>query len=139
MKLQSWKYLRCKPVAAVVAATLLATSMAHATGLTKLTLAGFTDGAEGTQLLAGDYATVIAKLAPHSGEFNSDEVAASTNLCVAYVASRHLEAARAACDEAVAIARLEEAGISLEERMTHDDALSIAYANRAVLNKLAGE
>jgi hypothetical protein len=140
MKLQSLKNLRCKPLAAAVAATLLVSSTAHAAAhSTKLTLAGFTDAAEGTQLLAGDYTTVIAKLAPHSIEFSLDEVAASTNLCVAYVATGHLDAARGACDEAVKMAKLEDSGVSLAERLAHEDALSIAYANRAVLDKLSGE
>ena len=140
MKLQSLKRLRCQPLVATAVAALLVTSMAHAgTEPTKLTLAGFADAAEGTQLLAGDYTTVIQKLASHSIEYGLNEVAASTNLCVAYVASRRLDAARGACDEAITMAKLDQPGAGLQERMAHEDALSIARANRAVLAKLSGE
>ncbi len=87
MKLQTLKNLRSRPLGIAVAATLLVASVAHAdTESPKLKLAGFVDAAEGTELIAGDYATVIEKLAPHSFAFDADEVAASTNLCVAYVA-----------------------------------------------------
>jgi hypothetical protein len=137
MKLQ---LLKSVPLAAAIAATLLMASAAHAdVEPGKLVLAGFTDAAEGDQLLAGDYSAVIQKLAPHSHEFNEDVVAASTNLCVAYVATGHLDAAHSACDEAIKLARLDSSGEPLLERMAHQDPLSIAYANRAVLSKLSGE
>ena len=43
--------------------------------------------------MAGDYAAVIHKLASHAADFDVDEVAASTNLCVAYVAMGRLDEA----------------------------------------------
>jgi hypothetical protein len=138
MKLQLLKSVRL-PLAAV-AASLLVASAAHADVESgKLVLAGFTDAADGEQLLAGDYAAVIQKLAPHSRDFNADTVAASTNLCVAYVAAGHLEAAHSACDEAIKMARLDQSSVPLLERIARQDPLSIAYANRAVLSKLSGE
>ena len=139
MKLQSLKNIRYQPLLAVVAATLLAAQAHAATESDKLTLAGFTDAAEGTELIAGNYAAVIEKLAPHAVEFNNDEVAASTNLCVAYVAAGRLDEAHDACNEAIEMARLEQPGGSLMERLAHQDALELAYANRAVLSKLSGE
>jgi hypothetical protein len=139
MKLQTLKNLR-KPLAAAVAATLLVGSVAHAdTEPGKLKLAGFVDAAEGTELIAGDYAAVIDKLAPHSFAFDADEVAASTNLCVAYVAMGRLDAAHDACDEAIKIARMDQRGGTLQERMAYEDAVAVAVANRAVLTKLSGE
>ena len=141
MKLQSLKNLRYKPLAAAaVAATLLVASAAQAdTESAKLKLAGFVDAAEGTELMSGNYAAVVEALAPHSMEFQDDEVAASTNLCVAYVAMGRLDDAQDACDEAVRMARLEERGITLQEHRAHDDVLAVAYANRAVLTKLSGQ
>ena len=130
----------CVPLAAAIAATLLLTSQAHAdVEAGKLTLSGYIDAADGEQLIAGDYAAVIDKLAPHSFDFTTNRVAASTNLCVAYVAAGKLAQARTACDEAISVARLDQSGEDLLERLSHHDALSVAYANRAVLTKLSGE
>jgi hypothetical protein len=131
---------RSRPLGIAVAATLLVASAAHAdTESPKLKLAGFVDAAEGTELMAGDYATVIDKLAPHSFAFDADEVAASTNLCVAYVATGRLDEAHDACDEAIKLARMDAWGGSLEERNSYENEVAIAVANRAVLTKLSGE
>jgi hypothetical protein len=139
MKLQRLKTVRL-PLAAALAATVLAASAAHADPSSpKLVLSGFVDAADGAQLMAGDYAGVIEKLAPHTIDFREDEVAASTNLCVAYVASGKLGPAHDACNEAITMARLMDRDTEMLERMSHQDALSVAYANRAVLNRLAGE
>ncbi|MGC1457310.1 MAG: hypothetical protein WA825_03420 [Steroidobacteraceae bacterium] len=137
MKLQLLKSARI-PLAAAFAATVLVASAAHAAASGKLVLSGFEDAAAGDQLMAGDYAAVIRKLASHSIAYDADEVAASTNLCVAYVATGKLEQAHGACDEAIAMARLDQSD-SLLERLAHEDALSVAYANRAVLTRLSGE
>jgi tetratricopeptide (TPR) repeat protein len=140
MKLQTLKNLRYKPLAAAIAATLLVVSVAHADPEAgKLTLAGFVDAAAGTALIAGDYAAVIDKLAPHSFAFDADEVAASTNLCVAYVAMGRLDEAHDACDEAIKIARMDRRGATLQEHLAYENAVAVAYANRAVLTKLSGE
>jgi hypothetical protein len=139
MKLQILKSIRL-PLAAAAAATLLAASAAHAdVEAGKLTLSGYIDAAAGTQLMAGHYAAVITDLAPHTTDFTVNEVAASTNLCVAYVAAGRLGEAHGACDDAIRIARLELASENLMERLSHHDALSVAYANRAVLTKLSGQ
>jgi hypothetical protein len=139
MKLQTLKNLR-RPLVLALAATLLAASVAHAdTEAGKLKLTGFTDVAEGPALIAGDYAAVIDKLAPHSFAFEADEVAASTNLCVAYVAMGRLDEAHDACNEAITMARMDQWGTTLDERVAYENALSVAVANRAVLTKLSGE
>jgi hypothetical protein len=140
MKLQLLKSIRRVPLAAALAGTLLVASAAQADVESgKLVLSGFTDAAAGEQLMAGDYAAVIQKLAPHSTDFNVNEVAASTNLCVAYVASGHLNEAHDACDDAIKMARLGNFDTPFLERLTHQDPLSIAHANRAVLTKLSGQ
>lgn len=140
MKLQTLKNLRCKPLGVAIAATLLVASVAHAdTTSGKLKLAGFADAALGTELMAGDYAAVIDKLSSHSFEFDADEVAASTNLCVALVAMGRLDDAHDACDDAIKIARLDARGETLQDHIAYQNALAIAYANRAVLTKLSGE
>jgi Tetratricopeptide repeat len=139
MKLQRLKSTRL-PIAAALAASVLAASAARADAAPgKLVLSGYGDSAAGEQLLAGEYAAVIERLAPHSGDFDRDEVAASTNLCVAYVASGQLDEAHEACDEAIAMARLNPYGVSLQEHLAQQEALSVAYANRAVLTRLSGE
>jgi hypothetical protein len=139
MKLQTLKSTRCKPLAAATAAMLLVAAAAHADEKSnKLTLIGYSDAAAGAQLVAGDYAGVIDKLAPHTMDFTVDELAASTNLCVAYVAVGNLDAAHDACNEAITMAHLGQFGVSMTDRMTHQDPLSIAYANRDVLRKLSG-
>ena len=140
MKLQTLKNLRYKPLAAAIAATLLVASVAHADPESgKLKLAGFVDAAEGSELIAGDYVAVIDKLAPHSFAFDADEVAASTNLCVAYVAMGRLDEAHDACDEAIKLARMDQRGATLQDHIAYDNAVAVAYANRAVLTKLSGE
>jgi hypothetical protein len=142
MKLQLMKSVRRLPLLATVAATLVVASAAHAESASgKLVLAGFVDAADGDQLMAGQYAAVIEKLTQYSPSFDQDEVAVSTNLCVAYVASHQLAQAHGACDEAIKmarLARLDQTGEPLA-RLDQPDALSIAYANRAVLSKLSGE
>jgi len=139
MKLQRLKRARL-PIAAALAASVLAASAARAAATPdKLVLSGYGDSAAGAQLLAGEYAAVIERLAPHTGDFDRDEVAASTNLCVAYVATGRLDGAQDACNEAIAMARLDPVGITLQEHLAHQDALSVAYANRAVLTRLSGE
>jgi hypothetical protein len=140
MKLQLLNRIRHLPRAAALVGTLLVASAAHADVESgKLVLSGFSDAAAGDQLLAGDYASVIQKLAPHSTDFNANVVAASTNLCVAYVASGRLDEAHHACNEAIRLARWDDTDASLFERMAHQDPLAIAVANRAVLSKLSGE
>jgi Tetratricopeptide repeat len=143
MKLHTAKNVRFK-LAAAVAATLLTATAAHAdveVSGSKLKLAAYVDTAAGDQLMEGNYSAVIQTLAPHAYAYNADEVAASTNLCVAYVAAGQLDAAHTACDEAVKMARMDKstAKLTLAEHIAHEDALALAVSNRAVLTKLSGE
>jgi hypothetical protein len=55
------------------------------------------------------------------------------------VASGRLDEAHSACNEAIKLARLDDIDVPYLERLAHQDPLSIAYANRAVLTKLSGK
>ncbi len=94
MKLQILKSSRRMPLVATLAATLLVGSAAHADAEPgKLTLSGYIDAAVGERLIAGNYAAVIEQTGTaHAPNSTADEVAASTNLCVAYVATGQLAA-----------------------------------------------
>lgn len=121
----------------LIAAVALAAGAAHAdAGSGKLTVAGYTDAGAGMMLAAHDYEGVIDKLAGHTPAFSADPVAASTNLCVAYIAMDRLGDARMACDEAVQRAKDDYAGYTLADRKSHDAAVALAEANRATLAKL---
>ena len=122
------------------AATILAISAAHAdTPAGKATLSGYmatSDIVTGALLASHDYDALIGRLAPHGAAFNDDEVAASTNLCVAYAATHQLGEARAACDEAVKVAKADESGITLADHKMHDQALALALANQSVVARM---
>lgn len=139
MKMQTLNRSGCGTLGAALAALLMGSAAFAAGEPAKLVLSGFTDAAAGDALMAGHYAAVIDRLAPHAAAFDADQVAASTNLCVAYVAAGRLQEAHPACDEAVATARRDMPGATLADHLAHDNAVAIAYANRAVLDKLAGE
>ncbi len=102
----------------------------------KMTLSAYADAAEGRTLLAGRYGAVIQALGDHGVRFKQDDVAASTNLCVAYVMTHRWSEAHPACDEAIRFAKLEapESPASLAD--VHGECLAIAYSNRAVLEWL---
>ncbi|HTX24815.1 MAG TPA: hypothetical protein VMD03_09170 [Steroidobacteraceae bacterium] len=104
----------------------------------KLVLSGYADGAEGEHLLAGKYAAVIERLGAHGAAFAGNEVAASTNLCVAYIMTHSWKAADGTCDEAVREARLDLPDPTIAARLTRNEEVAIAYSNRAVLKMLEG-
>ena len=131
------RYRRHGSLAGIAAAALLAVSAAHAGDQDKLALSAYSDGAAGEYVMAGEYAAAISKLAPHGLAFYADAVTASTNLCVAYVATHQFAQAKAACDEAVHVAKLDLAVIPPLERLgRRDAALSLAQSNREVLSRL---
>jgi hypothetical protein len=107
----------------------------------KLVLAGYADGPQGSALLAGRYDAVILRLAAHGMQFEEDEVSASTNLCVAYVATRRWRSADTACDEALEDARLDArapTAPTLSVRLACNEEVAVAYSNRAVLELIEG-
>jgi hypothetical protein len=124
---------------AVLGAMTLSASARAAAPPHRLVLSGYADGVQGENLMKGRYAAVIRELADHGVRFKSDEVAASTNLCVAYIMTRHLSEARTACDEALRDAKLDVVGFTMYSRMAHDEEVAIAYSNRAVLELVQGQ
>ena len=131
------RHRRLGSVTGLAAAAVLAVSAAHAADPGKLALSAYSDGVAGAEVMSGDYGAAITKLAPHGIAFYTDAVSASTNLCVAYVATGQLTQAKAACDEAVRVAQLDLTGVSPLERLERvDSALALAQSNRAVLGKL---
>ncbi len=105
----------------------------------KLVLSGYAEGADGSNLRAGRYDAVIRRLAAHGAPFFADEVSASTNLCVAYIMTRHFKAAHSACDEALRDAELDVADPTIFSRMLRNEEVAIAYSNRAVLKAVEGQ
>lgn len=102
----------------------------------KMVLSAYVDAAQGWTLLTGHYATVIAALGSHGGLFKQDELAASTNLCVAYIMMRKWSEAHPACDEAIRFAKLE---VVEPPQFAADDRglrIAVGYSNRAVLEWL---
>lgn len=131
--------------AAILAAALLtatARAATHDTARTreaahpKLVLSAYEDRAAGANLLAGRYGAVIEELGSHGMRFASDEVGASTNLCVAYIMTGSWSTAHSACDEALELAKHDSLDPDLPSRRTHAEQIALAYSNRAVLDWL---
>jgi hypothetical protein len=119
---------------ASLALTFFALSASTAEPPEKAVLSGYYDTPAGRSLVAGRYDLVIDRLGSHGAEFLQDEVAASTNLCVAEIETHRWDAARADCDSAVTYASLPSI-----ERARQQRAVAIAYSNRAVLHWLQRE
>ncbi len=128
---------RSKALGAAILATALLTAGAHANAAhRKFVLSGYEEQAAGADLLAGRYVKVIEELGPRGARFADEEIAASTNLCVAYIMSANWDAARPTCDGAVALAELDVSARDLPSREAHAEQVALAYSNRAVLNWL---
>jgi hypothetical protein len=119
---------------ASLALTFVALNASAAPQELKPVLSGYYDTAAGRSLVAGRYDLVIKRLGSRGAEFSLDEVAASTNLCVAEIATHRWDAARATCESAITYA-----SIPTWERAHQERALAIAYSNRAVLHWLEHE
>jgi len=102
----------------------------------KLTLSVYLDTAGADSVLAGKYDVAIKQLGSHGASFQRDQIAASTNLCVALIMSRQWDQARSTCDEAVNDARFNTADNTLGARQEQQKEMAIAYSNRAVLEYL---
>jgi hypothetical protein len=133
-----------KPVQALqlaLAAALLVGSAAHAADEPRtFELTAFSNGTAGEALVSGNYNTAVSELSTHAHALDSDT--ASTNRCVAYVVTRQMEAARAACDAAVREAQQAITSMPMSmswARSDYRDYLAVAYSNRAVLNWAAND
>jgi len=120
----------------IAAGSLLGSTASADASAGKIVLSGYADGVGGESLMAGDYAAIIGKLGAHGMGFALDPIAASTNLCIAYIMTHAWDKADGACDEAVRVAKLDTPTGTLYERATHDHQVAIAYSNRAVLHSL---
>jgi hypothetical protein len=125
-----------KALAAALASALLAAAAHAGAAHRKLVLSGYESSVGGASLLAGHYDRVISELGSRGASFAQDEVAASTNLCVAYIMTRRWDAAHPACDEAIAIAEMDVSGPTIFSLQVHDGQVALAYSNRAVLELL---
>jgi len=126
-----------------LAAALLAGSAAHAADQPHtFVLTAFSNGAAGQSLMTGDYDAAVKKLDPNSHGRVLDSDSLSTNRCVAYSVTKQLEAAHAACDDAVREAQEEIADLPVSmywARRQYMDYVALAYSNRAVLNWLSND
>jgi hypothetical protein len=124
-----------------LAAALLAGSTAFAAEQPhSFELTAFSNTVAGTSLVRGDYEAALAQLAVDAHTLSRDSV--STNRCVAYTAMHELQAAHAACDDAIRAAQRELADLPVFETWARSDYrgyLALAYSNRAVLNWLSND
>jgi hypothetical protein len=127
----------CRTARVAAFASMCFAAGAHADGEhQKMTLSAYTDVAEGQSLLAARYGDAIDVLGSHGLRFKQDALAASTNLCVAYIMTHRWSEAHPACDEAIQFAKLEMPDQHGFEAGAHDARVAIAYSNRAVLEWL---
>jgi hypothetical protein len=123
------------------AAAVLAGSAAHAAEQPRtFELTAFSNGTAGAALTSGDYTVALQQLTAHAHALDGDSLA--TNRCVAYVATRQLPAAHAACDAAVRDAQQAIASLPMSlsyARSEYRGYLALAYSNRAVLNWLSND
>ena len=127
----------CRTARVAAFASMCFAAGAHADGEhQKMTLGAYTDVAEGQTVLAGRYSDVIDVLGTHGLRFKQDALAASTNLCVAYIMTHRWSEAHRACDEAIQFAKLEMPERPGSAAAAHDACVAIAYSNRAVLEWL---
>lgn len=129
--------------ALLVAASISAPASAHETGAAPFTMATFINDSYGRTIVSGNYDKAIKKItgrAHRAPERLSDQ----NNLCVAYAKTKETEKARAACDAAVALAKMQE---SRATRKNHDRSLivrasrsdlAIALSNRGVFLATTG-
>ncbi|HSD70141.1 MAG TPA: hypothetical protein VLB07_11340 [Woeseiaceae bacterium] len=133
--------MKRRPVTWIAAATLLvltSVSLAQEEASSAYRMAVIKDDAYGRMLLAGDYATGIAKISSYNKK-RARTFAARNNLCVAYTLTQQFGDAAPACEEALTISeRYSRNSYSpLSPHGTRDQAL--AYSNRGVLRAVTGD
>lgn len=104
-------------------------------------MAFFTDSAQGSKILSGNYEKAIEKITTRV--HGDDPLHVKTNLCVAYTKAGEIAAAEAACDAAVAAAKtfrkVRRSGLALETpAQIRARYMAIALSNRGVLNAVKG-
>jgi hypothetical protein len=113
--------------------------VAHAEETSRKLVVSYIEDAVGAgPLSAGKYAEAIKQINRPAPVFYGDELAKSTNLCVALIMTRQWDTARNTCDRAVSEAVLDVPDAAFGMRAGHDALVALTYSNRAVLNFLAG-
>jgi hypothetical protein len=127
--------LKVTTVCAAFLASLLVASISYAGPSTsKLTLSVFEDTPGSLSVLAGHYESAINQLKNRHVSYLNEY--ATTNLCVALIMTRQVEAAKGACDEAIATARAGMPHNVFHASPPDKALLALAYSNRAVLSWL---
>jgi hypothetical protein len=121
-----------------ISAALLG-AVGHAAGDTHFTLTAYSNAAGGQEILSGDYKIALSKI---DTQMHSVPDASSSNRCVALTMTAQWPAARVACDAAVRDAeraKVALASSALQQRHLQNEAIAIAYSNRAVLKWLTSD
>jgi hypothetical protein len=123
----------------IAAALLCAGAVQAADDSGKPMLSGYTNAVGGESLLAGQYTTMLEQLRKLPPAAVERSYTSTTNLCVAYIATRQFESAQSACDAAIHAARREKnlmGDWSGWSRKNYHRSVALAYSNRAVLHWL---
>jgi hypothetical protein len=130
-----------KGISARISFTIIgvtALSMVSATAAASLEMSSYSNAPGGPEIEARDFDAAIAAASSPMWRHDSEmALIASTNLCVAYTVKHELEAAEAACAEALTLAK--SADRVPGSRMVKNEATARALSNRGVLRALAGD
>lgn len=118
--------------------SLITSMSAGADGLGGYRMLSYLEHSSGAALVAGRYDAAIKSAHETGNESERTSLAVHTNLCVAYTAQRVFSKARAACDEAVRLARGVD-GRRPRTIVAQQPATANALMNRGVMNALRGE
>lgn len=126
--------------AALVLTLVSGAALAH--GAHQFVFTAYSDAAGGADILTGRYRAALEELKSHPGEVDLGPSLTNTNRCIAYAMTLQWQEARAACDAAVHAAndqRKLTPAWSSWERMSDEDYLAVAYANRAVMEWMSDD
>jgi hypothetical protein len=105
-------------------------------------LTAYSNGKGGPDLISGNYEAATKALRYHSGLSAFDGSTSNNNRCVALTMTKQLDAARAACDDAVREAQHEKASLPSYQywaRKLENDYLAVALSNRAVFHWMSAD
>jgi tetratricopeptide (TPR) repeat protein len=130
--------LKITTVCAAFLASMLVAAISYAGPSTsKLTLSVYEETPGSLAVLKGKYEDAIKMLKNRRVSYQNEY--ASTNLCVALIMTRNAEAAKTACDEAIAAAKAGMPNNVFHATESDKSLLALAYSNRAVLSWLRNE
>jgi tetratricopeptide (TPR) repeat protein len=132
---------RLRALGAGLALTVVSgAALAH--GAHQFVFTAYSDAAGGADVLTGRYRAALEELKSHPGDVDFGPSLTNTNRCIAYSMTLQWQEARAACDAAVHAAndqRKLTPAWSSWERMSDEDYLAVAYANRAVMEWMSDD